>query len=101
MAILKGDWYSDIVLGKVDSSDQGYSFLEMPIAFVAGMKAGMLVTEAGALVAAGTAADAFGVILDRDLLDTVAVDPAYVVGETYNFVVGVQSDPKQVQTCFR
>lgn len=29
-------FYSDIVLGKVDSSDQGYSFLEMEITYSAG-----------------------------------------------------------------
>lgn len=86
--------YSDIVLGKVDSSDQGYSFLEMDIAFTAPMKAGMIVNEQGVPVAAADATTAYGVLLDRDLLPNVVnglvAGEELVVGETYNFVVGVR-----------
>jgi len=83
-------YYSDIVLGKVDSSDQGYSFLEMPIEFVAGLKAGMIVNADGEPIAAGAAADAFGVITDRDLVPAYEPTRELVVGTTYNFVVGVR-----------
>lgn len=89
MATLQG-FYSDIVLGKSDSSDQGYSFLEMPIAYVAGMKAGMLVKEDGTPAAVADAAEVFGVLLDRDLLNGVVPHDDYVVGTTYKFVVGVR-----------
>lgn len=83
-------YYSDIVLGKVDSSDQGYSFLEMPIEFVAGLKAGMIVNAAGEPIAAAAAADAFGVITDRDLVPAYDAPRDFVVGTTYNFVVAVR-----------
>lgn len=82
--------YSDIVLGKVDSSDQGYSFLEMSIAYVAGMKAGQLVKADGTLAATADAANVAGVLLDRDLLPGVTPREDYVVGTTYKFVVGVR-----------
>lgn len=83
-------YYSDIVLGKVDSSDQGYSFLEMPIVYAAGMKAGMIVNAEGELVAVGSAGDAFGVITDRDLVPAYEMVREFVVGKTYNFVVAVR-----------
>ena len=82
--------YSDIVLGKVDSSDQGYSFLEMSIAYVAGMKAGQLVKADGTLAATANAASVAGVLLDRNLLPGVTPREDYVVGTTYKFVVGVR-----------
>lgn len=82
--------YSDIVLGKVDSSDQGYSFLEMEVTFTEDMVAGMIVDEAGVPVATADAATAFGVLLDRDLLPNVVNSKDLVVGEKYNFVVGVR-----------
>lgn len=83
--------YSDLVLGKVDSSDQGYSFKEMEITYVAGMKAGQIVKADGTLAAAADAADAFGVITDRDLHTGVYTAPIpFVVGQKYNFVVGVR-----------
>lgn len=82
--------YSDIVLGKVDSSDQGYSFLEMEIDYVDGMKAGQLVKADGTLAAVADAADVVGVLLDRDLLPGVTPREDYVVGTTYKFVVGVR-----------
>lgn len=81
-------FYSDIVLGKVDSSDQGYSFLEMDVVYAAGMKAGQLVKEDGTLATTAQAADVFGVLLDRDLLN--GVEPDLTVGTTYQFVVGVR-----------
>ncbi len=84
-------YYSDIVLGKVDSSDQGYSFLEMDIEYVAGLKAGMIVKADGTPAATADAASAFGVITDRDLVTSSYTMPRpFVVGETYKFVVAVR-----------
>lgn len=83
-------YYSDIVLGKVDSSDQGYSFLEMAIPYAAGLKAGTIVDDTGAPIAAADAADAFGVITDRDLVPAYDAPREFVVGTTYNFVVAVR-----------
>lgn len=83
-------YYSDLVLGKVDSSDQGYSFLEMEIEYVEGLKAGMIVDAEGALVATGAAATAFGVITDRDLFPAYTFVREFEVGKTYSFVVGVR-----------
>lgn len=83
-------YYSDIVLGKVDSSDQGYSFLEMDIEYVAGLKAGMIVNADGELVATADAATAFGVITDRDLVPAYDAPREFVVGTTYRFVVAVR-----------
>lgn len=89
IATLQG-FYSDIVLGKTESSDQGYSFLEMTITYVTGMKAGMLVKKDGTPAAVDDAADVFGVLLDRDLLNGVVPREDYVVGTEYKFVVGVR-----------
>lgn len=83
-------YYSDIVLGKVDSSDQGYSFLEMEITYSAGMKAGMIVKADGTLAATADAASAFGVITDRDLVPAYTMPRPFVVGEKYKFVVAVR-----------
>ncbi|QGZ16291.1 putative head stabilization/decoration protein [Erwinia phage Hena1] len=83
-------YYSDLVLGKVDSSDQGYSFLEMPIVFAATTKAGIIVNASGAPVAAADAATAYGVITDRDLYPAYDAPREFVVGTTYNLVVGVR-----------
>lgn len=83
-------YYSDIVLGKVDSSDQGYSFLEMEITYSAGLKAGMIVKSDGTLAAEADAADAFGVITDRDLVPAYTMPRPFVVGEKYKFVVAVR-----------
>lgn len=83
-------YYSDIVLGKVDSSDQGYSFLEMEITYSAGLKAGMIVKSDGTLAATADAADAFGVITDRDLVPAYTMPRPFVVGEKYKFVVAVR-----------
>lgn len=83
-------YYSDIVLGKVDSSDQGYSFLEMDIEYVEGLKAGMIVKADGSLAATGDAANAFGVITDRDLVPAYEAPREFVVGNTYRFVVAVR-----------
>lgn len=83
-------YYSDIVLGKVDSSDQGYSFLEMEITYSAGLKAGMIVKADGTLAATADAASAFGVITDRDLVPAYSAPRPFVVGQKYNFVVAVR-----------
>ncbi|AGZ17544.1 head decoration [Escherichia phage 4MG] len=83
-------YYSDIVLGKVDSSDQGYSFLEMEITYAAGLKAGMIVKADGTLAATADAASAFGVITDRDLVPAYSAPRPFVVGQKYNFVVAVR-----------
>lgn len=88
-AELKG-FYSDIVLGKTDSSDQGYSFLEMGVVYAETLKAGMLVKIDGTPAAVADAASVYGVLLDRDLLNGVVPREAYVVGTTYKFVVGVR-----------
>lgn len=83
-------YYSDIVLGKVDSSDQGYSFLEMEITYSEGLKAGMIVKADGTLAATADAASAFGVITDRDLVPAYDAPREFVVGTKYNFVVAVR-----------
>lgn len=83
-------YYSDLVLGKVDSSDQGFSFLEMPIVYAATIRAGMIVNASGAPVATADAATAYGVITDRDLYPSYDAPREFVVGTTYNFVVGVR-----------
>lgn len=83
-------YYSDIVLGKVDSSDQGYSFLEMEITYSAGLKAGMIVKADGTLAATADAASAFGVITDRDLVPAYSAPRPFVAGQKYNFVVAVR-----------
>lgn len=82
--------YSDIVLGKVDSSDLGYCFEQYTCAYVEGMKAGMLVKADGTLAAVADAADVAGVLLDRDLLPGVTPREAYIVGDEYQFAVGVR-----------
>lgn len=83
-------YYSDLVLGKTDSSDQGFSFLEMPIVFAETIKAGIIVNSEGVPVAADDAATAYGVITDRDLHPAYVAPREFVVGETYNLVVGVR-----------
>lgn len=83
-------FYSDIVLGKVDSSDQGYSFKEMGIQYAAGMKAGMIVKEDGTLAASGDAAQAYGVLVDHDLVPAYEPITPFKVGTKYNFVVAVR-----------
>lgn len=84
--------YSDIVLGKVDSSDQGYSFKELQVAFATTLRAGMVVKANGAPLATGDAANlAYGVLLDRDLLPGVDLTRVQlIVGDTYAFNVGVR-----------
>lgn len=87
---IKG-YYSDLVLGKVDSSDQGYSFAEVGIAFADTLEAGMLVKADGTLVAASdAAADVFGVIVDRELQEAYDFSQPLTAGTKYNFVVGVR-----------
>ena len=81
-------YYSDLVLGKVDSSDPGFSFLEMPIVYAATIRAGMIVNASGAPVATADAATAYGVITDRDLYPSDDAPRGFVVGTTYKFVVG-------------
>lgn len=88
-ATLQG-FYSDLVLGKVDSSDQGYSFLEVPVVWVATLESGMLMKADGTAAAVADAANVTGVLLDRDVLEGVVPREAYTVGSTYNFVVGVR-----------
>lgn len=83
-------YYSDLVLGKVDSSDQGNSFAEMPIVYAATVKAGIIVNASGVPVASADAATAFGVITDRDLYPAYTPTRGFVVGTTYNLVVGVR-----------
>lgn len=82
-------FYSDLVLGKVDSSDAGYSFLEMDVEYADGLVAGTVVTADGTPAEAGD--DVFGVIVDRELIaSSYTPDTAYKAGETYSFVVGVR-----------
>lgn len=83
-------YYSDLVLGKTDSSDQGFSFLEMPIVYAATVKAGIIVNASGVPVAAADAGTAYGVITDRDLYPAYTPTRGFVVGTTYNLVVGVR-----------
>lgn len=84
--------YSDIVLGKVDSSDQGFSFKELQIAYAETLRAGMVVKADGTPLATGDAATlAYGVLLDRDLLPGVDLSRVQlIVGDTYAFNVGVR-----------
>jgi len=83
-------YYSDLVLGKVDSSDQGNSFAEMAIVFGANVKAGTIVNASGAPVAVADAATAYGVITDRDLYPAYTPTRGFTVGTSYNLVVGVR-----------
>lgn len=83
-------YYSDLVLGKVDSSDQGFSFAEMPVVYAATVKAGTIVNATGAPVAVADAATAYGVITDRDLYPAYTPTRGFTVGQTYPLVVGVR-----------
>lgn len=59
--------YSDIVLGKVDSSDAGYNFKEMEITLTEHHHAGTVVTKTGT-IANQDGTDAYGVLVDRALI---------------------------------
>lgn len=59
--------YSDIVLGKVDSSDAGYNFKEMEITLTEHHHAGTVVTKDGS-IANQDGSDAYGVLVDRALI---------------------------------
>ena len=59
--------YSDIVLGKVDSSDAGFNFKEIEITLTADHVAGAVVTKTGTL-ANQDGSDTFGVLVDRALM---------------------------------
>ena len=83
--------YSDIVLGKVDSSDAGYNFEEIEVQLTAHHHAGTVVTKTGAI--ADVNSDVYGVLVDRALI----TDPAgkvhlaepLEVGKKYKLVVAV------------
>lgn len=84
--------YSDIVLGKVDSSDAGYNFKEMEITLTEHHHAGTVVTEDGS-IANQDGSDAYGVLVDRALIPDSAgkVHIAEPLGtEKYKLVVAVR-----------
>ena len=61
--------YSDIVLGKVDSTDHGYNFKEVEMTWATTLVAGLVVKADGTpLATAADAADAYGVLVDRKVL---------------------------------
>lgn len=84
--------YSDIVLGKVDSSDAGYNFKEMEITLTEHHHAGTVVTKAGS-IANQDGSDAYGVLVDRALIPDAAgkVHIAEPLGtKKYKLVVAVR-----------
>lgn len=84
--------YSDIVLGKVDSSDAGYNFKEMEIILTEHHHAGTVVTEDGS-IADQNGSDAYGVLVDRALIPDAAgkVHIAEPLGtKKYKLVVAVR-----------
>lgn len=85
--------YSDIVLGKVDSSDAGFNFKEIEITLTADHVAGAVVTKTGTL-ANENGSDTFGVLVDRALLPDSAgkvnLAEPLVVGQKYKLVVAVR-----------
>lgn len=89
MELFDSGFYSDLVLGKVDSTDEGFSFLEIEATYAAGMKAGMVINAAGVAVAAADIATAIGVITDRKLFTNGAVLDLEV-GDKFPCVVGVR-----------
>lgn len=85
--------YSDIVLGKVDSSDAGFNFKEIEITLTADHVAGAVVTKTGTL-ANQDGSDTFGVLVDRALLPDSAgrvnLAEPLKIGEKYKLVVAVR-----------
>lgn len=84
--------YSDIVLGKVDSSDAGYNFKEMEITLTEHHHAGTVVTKTGT-IANQNGEDAYGVLVDRALIPDSAgkvhlAEP--LKNQKYNLVVAVR-----------
>ncbi|HIF0865860.1 TPA: hypothetical protein ACXYRX_002976 [Escherichia coli] len=85
--------YSDIVLGKVDSSDAGYNFKEMEITLTEHHHAGTVVTKDGS-IANQDGSDAYGVLVDRALIPDSAgkvhlAEPLQT-GQKYKLVVAVR-----------
>ena len=78
---------SDVVLGKVGSSDLGYTTEEITVTYAAGMDVGALVTSAGAWVAAAGYATIYGVIVDMKAKN---LDGGLTAGETFPWVVAVR-----------
>lgn len=83
-------YYSDLVLGKVDSSDEGYTVEEMSVTYADGMVSGMLVDSSGAALASTDAANAYGVILQPELFPAFTPEPEFTVGTAYTFIIGVR-----------
>lgn len=84
--------YSDIVLGKVDSSDAGYNFKEMEITLTEHHHTGTVVTKDGS-IANQDGSDAYGVLVDRALIPDAAgkVHIAEPLGtKKYKLVVAVR-----------
>ncbi|WP_105492277.1 hypothetical protein [Escherichia coli] len=83
--------YSDIVLGKVDSSDAGYNFKEMEITLTEHHHAGTVVTKDGN-IANQNGTDAYGVLVDRALVKEagkVHLAEPLKTGQKYKLVVAV------------
>lgn len=78
---------SDVVLGKVGSSDLGYTTEEITVTYAAGMDVGALVTSAGAWVAAAGYATIYGVIVDMKAKN---LDGGLTAGEKFPCVVAVR-----------
>jgi len=72
-------FYSDLVLGKVDSSDLGYSVEEVSVTWADDMTCGALLKADGTWAVAADAADVASVLID-----------ARVLRESQDFVVGTQ-----------
>ncbi|EFF5076651.1 putative head stabilization/decoration protein [Escherichia phage nomo] len=84
--------YSDIVLGKVDSSDAGYNFKEMEVQLTEHHHAGTVVTKTGT-IANDDGSDVYGVLVDRALITDSAgkvhLAEPLKVGQKYKLVVAV------------
>lgn len=77
---LNQSFYSDLVLGRVESGDQGFPWLEATVTKTATMELGSIMNQAQTEVASAGAADAFSVLVWSNVpLDLVAVGEEVVV----------------------
>ena len=78
---------SDVVLGKVGSSDLSYTIEEVTVTYASGMDVGALVSSAGAWLAKAGAANIYGVVIDPKVKN---LDGKLTAGATFKAVVAVR-----------
>ena len=78
---------SDVVLGKVGSSDLGYTTEEITVTYAANMGVGSVVNSSGVWIATAAAANTYGVIVDMKAKN---LDGKLTVGATFPCVVAVR-----------